>query len=72
MSYIISGIQQLGVGNTDVKQTFKWYRRAFGTDIKIFEEAAMAGGKSHHVTLGIHNMQTNKTHYIKTPSWPSA
>jgi dipeptidyl-peptidase-4 len=26
----------------------------------------MAGGKSHHVTLGIHNMQTNKTHYIKT------
>lgn len=26
----------------------------------------MAGSKSHHVTLGIHNMQTNKTHYIKT------
>lgn len=42
MSYIISGIQQLGVGNTDVKETFKWYRKAFGTDIKIFEEAAMA------------------------------
>jgi catechol 2,3-dioxygenase-like lactoylglutathione lyase family enzyme/uncharacterized glyoxalase superfamily protein PhnB len=42
MSYIISGIQQLGVGNTDVNATFKWYRQAFGTDIKIFEEAAMA------------------------------
>lgn len=26
----------------------------------------MAGNKSHHVTLGIHNMQSNKTHYIKT------
>lgn len=26
----------------------------------------MAGSKSHHVTLGIHNMQSNKTHYIKT------
>jgi len=42
MSYIISGIQQLGVGNTNVQETFKWYRKAFGTDIKIFEEAAMA------------------------------
>ncbi|MCC6180993.1 MAG: VOC family protein [Bacteroidia bacterium] len=42
MSYIISGIQQLGVGNTNVHETFKWYRQAFGTDIKIFEEAAMA------------------------------
>lgn len=42
MSYIISGIQQLGVGNTNVHETFKWYRKAFGTDIKIFEEAAMA------------------------------
>lgn len=42
MSYIISGIQQLGVGNTNVQETFTWYRKAFGTDIKIFEEAAMA------------------------------
>lgn len=42
MGYIISGIQQLGVGNTNVQETFKWYRQAFGTDIKIFEEAAMA------------------------------
>lgn len=42
MSYIISGIQQLGVGNTNVHETFKWYRKAFGTDVKIFEEAAMA------------------------------
>ncbi len=42
MEHIISGIQQLGVGNTNVQQTFNWYRKAFGTDIKIFEEAAMA------------------------------
>ena len=42
MSYIISGIQQLGVGNTNVQETFAWYRKAFGTDVKIFEEAAMA------------------------------
>lgn len=42
MTYIISGIQQLGVGNTNVHETFKWYRKVFGTDVKIFEEAAMA------------------------------
>lgn len=62
MSYIISGIQQLGVGNTNVHETFKWYRKAFGTDIKIFEEAAMAelmlpytAGKPHarHAILAI-------------------
>lgn len=62
MSYIISGIQQLGVGNTDVQKTFAWYRKAFGTNIKIFEEAAMAelmlpytAGKPHarHALLAV-------------------
>ena len=61
-NYIISGIQQLGVGNTNVHETFKWYRQNFGTDIKIFEEAAEAnlmlpytGGKPHkrHAILAI-------------------
>ena len=40
---IISGIQQVGIGNPDVHATFAWYRRYFGTDIPIFEEAAEAG-----------------------------
>lgn len=40
---IISGIQQIGVGNPDVYGTFKWYRRNFGMDIPIFDEAAEAG-----------------------------
>ncbi len=61
-SYIISGIQQLGVGNVNVHKTFDWYRKAFGTDIKIFEEAATAelmlpytAGKPHdrHAILAI-------------------
>lgn len=60
--YIISGIQQLGVGNTNVQETFKWYRQHFGTDIKIFEEAAEAnlmlpytGGMPHkrHAILAV-------------------
>ena len=38
----INGIQQLGVGVEDVREGFKWYRRNFGMDIKIFEEAAVS------------------------------
>lgn len=39
---IISGIQQVGLGNMDVKGTWKWYRQNFGFNIPIFEEAAVA------------------------------
>ncbi len=42
MAKRINGIQQLGVGVTDVQDAFKWYRTNFGMDIKMFEEAAMA------------------------------
>lgn len=42
MTKRINGIQQLGVGVTDVQAAFKWYRTYFGMDIKMFEEAAMA------------------------------
>lgn len=40
--YLISGIQQLGVGNPNVHESFKWFRQNFGMDVKIFEEAASA------------------------------
>ncbi|HLP13397.1 MAG TPA: VOC family protein [Flavobacteriales bacterium] len=42
MSYIISGIQQMGVGVPNVEAIWKWYRKWFGNDVKIFEEAAEA------------------------------
>ncbi|MCB0481901.1 MAG: VOC family protein [Flavobacteriales bacterium] len=42
MSVVISGIQQLGVGIPDVHGAFEWYRKHFGMDIKVFEEAAEA------------------------------
>lgn len=42
MAKRINGIQQLGVGVTDVQEGFKWFRTYFGMDIKMFEEAAMA------------------------------
>jgi len=65
MSYNISGIQQVGIGIPNVHEAFAWYRKAFGTDIPVFDEAAEAnlmlpytGGKPHkrHAILAI-NLQ---------------
>lgn len=61
-NYIISGIQQVGIGVSNVHEGFKWYNRHFGMDIPIFEEAAEAalmlpytGGKpqKRHAILAI-------------------
>jgi catechol 2,3-dioxygenase-like lactoylglutathione lyase family enzyme len=42
MAVIISGIQQMGIGVPNVEESFRFYRKFFGNDIKIFEEAAQA------------------------------
>lgn len=42
MSYIVSGIQQVGVGVKNVVEAWKWYRRYFGVDVPIFDEEAVA------------------------------
>jgi catechol 2,3-dioxygenase-like lactoylglutathione lyase family enzyme len=61
----ISGIQQIGIGVSDVKAAFTWYRQMFGMDVPIFEEAAEAGlmlpytggqPQSRHAILAL-NMQ---------------
>lgn len=43
MKPYISGIQQIGIGVSDVHQAWDWYNRAFGMDVPVFEEAATAG-----------------------------
>lgn len=62
---IISGIQQIGIGNPDVYAAFKWYRQTFGADVPVFDEAATAalmlpytGGqpRDRHAILAL-NMQ---------------
>ena len=40
--FVISGIQQVGIGVPDVQEAWKWYRQHFGMDIRIFEESAIA------------------------------
>lgn len=54
MRRIISGIQQVGIGVSNVDEAFKWYRKVFGTDIVVFKDAATAnlmtrytGGEAH-------------------------
>jgi len=37
MKMQINGIQQLGVGVTNIDEAFTWYRKHFGMDIKMFE-----------------------------------
>jgi catechol 2,3-dioxygenase-like lactoylglutathione lyase family enzyme len=62
---IISGIQQIGIGVADVHRAWGWYKKYFGMDIRVFEEAAPAelmlpytGGKPRrrHAALAI-NLQ---------------
>jgi catechol 2,3-dioxygenase-like lactoylglutathione lyase family enzyme len=64
-SFIISGIQQVGIGVANLHEAWKWYRQYFGMDIRIFEEEAEAklmlpytGGKPRrrHAALAM-NMQ---------------
>ena len=63
--YIISGIQQIGTGIPDLAGAFRWYRKNFGFDIRVFEdegEAALmlpyTGGmpRARHAILAL-NMQ---------------
>ncbi len=64
-SKLISGIQQMGIGVKDVRAGWKWYADVFGTDVKVFDDAAVAelmlpytGGepRERHAALAI-NLQ---------------
>jgi catechol 2,3-dioxygenase-like lactoylglutathione lyase family enzyme len=39
---IISGIQQIGIGITDLMEAWKWYFDVFGVDIRVFEDETIA------------------------------
>ena len=57
MEKIICGIQQMGIGVPNVQEIWKWYRKFFGMNVRVFEEAAEAplmtrytGGQVHSRT----------------------
>jgi catechol 2,3-dioxygenase-like lactoylglutathione lyase family enzyme len=63
--FLISGIQQIGLGNKSVYDTWDWYRKNLGMDLPIFDEAAEAalmlpytGGepRSRHAVLAMNHM----------------
>ncbi len=39
---VISGIQQIGVGVKNVYEGWRWYKKYFGYDVRVFEEEAAA------------------------------
>jgi catechol 2,3-dioxygenase-like lactoylglutathione lyase family enzyme len=64
--YVISGIQQMGIGVVNVPEAWKWYRSNFGMDCRVFEDVAVArlmlpytGGepRSRHAVLAL-NLQS--------------
>jgi catechol 2,3-dioxygenase-like lactoylglutathione lyase family enzyme len=64
--YVISGIQQIGIGVMNVEEAWKWYIKQFGMDCRIFEDEAEAklmlpftGGepRSRHAVLAL-NLQS--------------
>lgn len=40
--YVISGIQQIGIGVKNLDEAWKWYIKHFGMDCRIFEDEAVA------------------------------
>lgn len=42
MDWIVSGIQQIGVGVRDAEAAFAWYRKHFGFNVPVFKDAARA------------------------------
>jgi catechol 2,3-dioxygenase-like lactoylglutathione lyase family enzyme len=64
--YVLSGIQQMGIGVLNLKEAWDWYITHFGMDCRVFEEEAEAklmlpytGGepRSRHAVLAL-NLQS--------------
>ncbi len=61
----ITGIQQIGIGVSNMHEAWKWYAKVFGMDVRVFEDDAVAelmlpytGGepRKRHAALAV-NMQ---------------
>ncbi len=51
---LISGIQQVGIGCSDASETFTWLRKAFGLNVKIFDDEAKAELMSRYTGGEVH------------------
>jgi len=55
MTFVISGIQQIGIGIPNLEEAWLWYRCRFGFDIPIFREAAEAPFMTAYTGEKIHS-----------------
>ncbi|HEX8061565.1 MAG TPA: VOC family protein [Cyclobacteriaceae bacterium] len=42
MNWVVSGVQQIGIGVKDAEKSFTWYRQNFGMNVPVFKDAARA------------------------------
>lgn len=55
MDQIITGIQQVGIGVADIDQAWAWYRKAFGTDVPVFDDEAEAKLMTRYTGNEVHS-----------------
>jgi len=55
MTKIISGIQQIGIGTPNEEKAFDWYRKHFGMDICVFQDADEANLMTDYTGNEVHS-----------------
>lgn len=53
--YSINGIQQVGIGVENATEAWKWYRKAFGMNVPIFEDRAEAKLMTRYTSGKVHS-----------------
>ncbi|MCK4663884.1 MAG: VOC family protein [Bacteroidales bacterium] len=59
MRKYITGVQQIGIGVSNLNEAWKWYRQNFSMDIKVFEDESVAELMLPHT-----NGETKKRHAV--------
>lgn len=57
MANYICGIQQVGIGTDNLHRDWKWYRKVFNMDIRIFEDAAEAPLMTRYTGGNVHTRE---------------
>jgi catechol 2,3-dioxygenase-like lactoylglutathione lyase family enzyme len=57
MEPVITGIQQVGIGCANVYDSWKWYRKVFGTDVPVFDDEAQAKLMTRYTAGEVHTRQ---------------
>lgn len=53
--YLVCGIQQVGIGVADLEESFRWYRRSFGMDVPVFDDAGEAPFMTRYTGGSVHS-----------------